>query len=60
MIDLAEGIPTPVATERCDRCGAKAKTIATKGIMELYFCGHHATEHIEALEDDDWEISTSA
>ncbi len=46
----------PVVTEsvlevvdRCDRCGAQAKTKVTLQNGELLFCGHHYREHAEAL-----------
>jgi hypothetical protein len=37
-------------TERCDRCGARAKVraVLTNG-GELLFCGHHARAHEESL-----------
>ena len=41
----------------CDRCSARAKITAEKNNMSLLFCGHHAKEHIDALEDKDWEVT---
>lgn len=44
--------PTPLtASDRCDRCGAQAyvRVTLTSG-GELLFCGHHAREHLPALE----------
>jgi len=32
------------ATDRCDKCGARAMVRATLKTGELYFCGHHAKE----------------
>jgi hypothetical protein len=38
------------ASDRCDRCGARAKSLvvlATGG--QLLFCGHHTRQHAEVL-----------
>jgi ribosomal protein S14 len=53
-------LTTPVATphtpgspteERCDRCGARAKVLATLHTGgELAFCRHHVRQHRAALE----------
>lgn len=48
---------TPIArdaaqthTDRCDRCGARAKLrVVLAGGMDLTFCGHHAREYDEKL-----------
>jgi hypothetical protein len=42
---------TLTAADRCDRCGAAAAVrvvLASGG--ELLFCGHHANEHSDRLE----------
>lgn len=40
------------ATDRCDRCGAKAYVRARLHAGgELLFCAHHGREHIPALRD---------
>lgn len=45
-------------TDRCDACGAAAKTRAVKSYSGavLLFCGHHAAEHGSALVAKGWEI----
>ncbi len=41
---------TLTATDRCDRCGARAYIRVTlPGGGELLFCGHHGHAHKEAL-----------
>lgn len=35
--------------DRCDRCGAQAKSRVRLQNGELLFCGHHFREHAEAL-----------
>jgi hypothetical protein len=51
---MTEALASPsvlTAADRCDRCGAAALVLAvlpTGG--ELLFCGHHANEHSERLE----------
>ncbi|GAB3286473.1 DUF7455 domain-containing protein [Kineosporia babensis] len=41
---------TLTATDRCDRCGARAYVRVTlPGGGELLFCGHHGHAHKEAL-----------
>jgi ribosomal protein S14 len=39
--------------ERCDRCGAKAKTLARKPFtgLNIMLCGHHGREHALALTE---------
>ena len=38
------------ALDRCDRCNARAATVAQMPSGRfLYFCGHHANEHRETL-----------
>ena len=41
---------TLTATDRCDRCGARAyMRVTLPGGGELLFCGHHGHAHKEAL-----------
>lgn len=45
------------ANDRCDRCGAKAFTVATlppRG--ELMFCGHHARKYMGPLLLQGWTL----
>lgn len=49
--------------DACDRCGAKAlvmvrKYNATTGVTtgSLFFCGHHGTMFLPALESADWRV----
>lgn len=47
------------ATDRCDRCGARARHCATKpGQSELFFCNHHYTENRDALLNAYWLIES--
>jgi hypothetical protein len=39
------------ADDRCDRCSAEAKVIATMLAGELLFCGHHARDLGKSLID---------
>ena len=39
-----------IAQDRCDKCGAQAKVIATFLNGELMFCGHHAREVKASLQ----------
>lgn len=47
------------AEDRCDRCGARATTVATFGEMELLFCDHHTTEQKSGLEGKGWTVTSS-
>lgn len=40
-----------VETDRCDRCGARATTMAVLADNNsvLFLCGHHTNEHAKAL-----------
>ncbi len=44
------------ASDRCDRCTAKAWVRVTMPSGVLYFCGHHANAHIDALKENALEI----
>jgi hypothetical protein len=39
-----------LATDRCDRCGARAQVRVVLRTGELLFCTHHAHIHRAALE----------
>jgi hypothetical protein len=39
------------ALDRCDRCGAQAKTRALLREGFLLFCGHHTKKYFVALEE---------
>jgi hypothetical protein len=41
--------PPLTAHDRCDRCGAQAKSRAIFASGELLFCGHHTTEYAAKL-----------
>ena len=41
--------PPLTAHDRCDRCGAQAKSRAIFASGELLFCGHHAHEYQDTL-----------
>lgn len=47
-----------LASERCDRCGARAQHAATKPGLELLFCSHHMREQHDALLKDYWLIES--
>lgn len=36
-------------TDRCDRCGAQAKSRVTLRTGDLLFCSHHFRQHADAL-----------
>lgn len=44
------------AEDRCDRCSAAAKVVATFLTGELLFCGHHARSAKESLQLKSIEI----
>lgn len=54
-----------IDANRCDRCGARAKTrVVLAGGMDLAFCGHHARAYDErlrvvAVDFVDLEVSQS-
>ena len=43
--------------DRCDGCGAAAKTIATKKKEQLLLCAHHTNKHKEALLKNKWKLT---
>jgi hypothetical protein len=48
------------ATDRCDRCGARATTrVVLSGGTDLVFCGHHSRRYDEALRAVAVEVLTS-
>lgn len=44
--------------DRCDRCGAQAKTLALFVAGPLLFCGHHTVKYMLALAHAGAEIET--
>jgi len=44
LIDTLHAQRELTATDRCDKCAARAMVRATLLNGELYFCGHHARE----------------
>lgn len=40
--------------DRCDRCGAAAKSRFLKPTFELFLCGHHSNQHSEELVNQGW------
>ena len=52
-----EEAATLTATDRCDRCGARAyvRVLLPSG-LELLFCAHHTREHGRALAEIAVEI----
>lgn len=47
---------TLTAQDRCDACGAQAYVRVHLNAGQLYFCGHHAAQHLDALQDDAIQI----
>ena len=43
--------PSFTLHDRCDRCGAQAKTRVVLKAGEILLCGHHTHEYREALAD---------
>ncbi len=41
---------TLTALDRCDACGAQAYVHVRMPYGELYFCGHHASQHLDNLK----------
>lgn len=60
MVDEENPVIDFNATMRCDRCIARAHTLAKKDNMELLFCPHHSREFRQPLFDDGWEIIDDA
>jgi hypothetical protein len=46
------------AHDRCDRCGASGKVLVVTPAGELVFCGHHASEHSEAMIDKGYRFTS--
>lgn len=51
-METTEKVRTLSLHDRCDRCIAQAWVKATKGELDLLFCGHHY--HVNQLEIDYW------
>jgi hypothetical protein len=45
-----------VLADRCDRCGSQAFVLVKMVAGELYFCGHHYSQHEKALGKMSFEI----
>jgi hypothetical protein len=45
------------ATDRCDRCPARAVSSANKERLELLFCRHHIKQYKLTLEMEGWTVS---
>jgi hypothetical protein len=56
MLDLVDTARRLNTDDRCDRCGAQAYFLVTKGDSELLFCGHHAAENGPVLMAAGWSI----
>lgn len=41
---------------RCDKCNVQAFMAASKGELELFFCGHHGREYEVTLAAGGWDI----
>lgn len=46
------------AKDRCDRCGAQAKTLALFVAGPLLFCGHHTKKYLAGLAAAGAQIET--
>ncbi len=52
LTPIATRDDSELGTDRCDRCGARAKVrVLLAGGMDLTFCGHHAREYDAKLKD---------
>lgn len=51
MTAIAETNRVLTALDRCDKCSAAAKVVATFLSGELMFCGHHAKEIATSLQN---------
>lgn len=52
-----EADPVLTAADRCDQCGARARvrvTLTSGG--RLFFCAHHAAQHLTAIHSKAAEI----
>jgi len=47
---------TLTAHDRCDKCNAQARVIATRGDSMLYFCSHHGHEYFVILLAQGWDV----
>ena len=55
---MEESVREFLATDRCDRCGARALHAATKTGFELLVCNHHFKEHKDALMVEYWTVES--
>lgn len=52
LTPIATRDDSELGTDRCDRCGARAKVrVLLAGGRDLTFCGHHAREYDVKLRD---------
>lgn len=56
MVDNELPLIEFTAHDRCDRCIARAYTLARRDNLELMFCPHHSKKVRQNLFDDGWEI----
>lgn len=57
MVDNETPLIEFTAEDRCDRCRARAYTLARhEDFGELMFCLHHRREHADIMLDEGWEI----
>ena len=58
MIDRENPVLDLSAMDRCARCGAQALLVATHAQHgDLLFCGHHARDHRDALQEQGWVLT---
>lgn len=46
----------PSAKDRCDRCGAQAYMLFSKGNTKLFLCGHHGNAHYKAAAEQQFDV----
>lgn len=46
----------PSAKDRCDRCGAQAYMLLSKGNMALFLCGHHGNAHYKTAMEQNFDV----
>lgn len=53
------GAPTgwePSARDRCDRCGAQAYMLFSKGNTKIFLCGHHGNAHYKSATEQQFDV----
>jgi hypothetical protein len=60
IVEAVESFTRPLITaDRCDKCGAEAKSVARNQLLaELFFCEHHATEYRDTLMESGFYLDT--